>query len=200
MVLNMGPLDWEFSALTTWHCSSFSTTFCVWLFKKNVSHVIFFNWSSFIVWLPSLLEILCICILQLFVCFPGCDVVNFEVNFIFLIKPFFCMTKKSRKKYLENKQLLRWNKTHYSSFLKVFQLPKSFISESVPLRKNCCNCFFILLWCKTFRYFTGFQSCSLLLVLFKNCEWLKTHSNSFSSFSYFWLILLLLGKRLVHRF
>ena len=33
-----------------------------------------------------------------------CDVINFEINLIFLIKPFFYMTKKSRQKlkYLEN--------------------------------------------------------------------------------------------------
>ena len=31
------------------------------------------------------------------------------------------------------------------------------------LRKKFRNCFFVLLWCKTFRYFTGVQSCSLLL-------------------------------------
>ena len=38
------------------------------------------------------------------VCFPGCDVMNFEINLIFLIKSFFSMTKKSRQKfyYLEN--------------------------------------------------------------------------------------------------
>ena len=38
------------------------------------------------------------------VCFPGCDVINFEINLIFLIKPFFYMTKKSRQKfkYFEN--------------------------------------------------------------------------------------------------
>ena len=38
------------------------------------------------------------------VCFPGCDVINFEMNLIFLIKPFFYMTEKSRQKfkYLEN--------------------------------------------------------------------------------------------------
>ena len=32
------------------------------------------------------------------------------------------------------------------------------------LRKKCPNCFCVLSWCKTFRYFTGVQSCSLLLV------------------------------------
>ena len=31
-------------------------------------------------------------------------------------------------------------------------------------RKKCHNCFFLLLWCKIFRYFTGVQSCFLLLV------------------------------------
>ena len=37
------------------------------------------------------------------VCLPGCDVINLEINLIFLIKPFFYTTKKSTKKlkYLE---------------------------------------------------------------------------------------------------
>ena len=42
------------------------------------------NWPSFIVWWPLLHETLgnmCFAI----VCFSGCDVINFEVNFIFLI-------------------------------------------------------------------------------------------------------------------
>ena len=36
-------------------------------------------------------------------CFPG-YAISFEINLIFLIKPFFCTTKKSRQKfkYLEN--------------------------------------------------------------------------------------------------
>ena len=48
------------------------------------------------------------------VCFPGCGIISFENNIIFLIKPFFYMTKKSRQKfeYLENK------------FLEGFLLPK----------------------------------------------------------------------------
>ena len=65
------------------------------------------NWPNSIVWLPSLREILdnvCIAI----VCFPGCDVMNFETNLIFLIKPLFYMNKKSRQKikYLENEKSL----------------------------------------------------------------------------------------------
>ena len=55
-------------------------------------------------WFPLLLEILvnmCIAI----VCCAGCDVKNFEINRIFLIKSLFYMTKRStqKSKYLKNK-------------------------------------------------------------------------------------------------
>ena len=63
------------------------------------------NWPHFIVWLPLRLEILgnmCIKI----ICEPGCDVIKFEINLIFLIKPFCYIAKKSRRKlkYLGNKK------------------------------------------------------------------------------------------------
>ena len=32
------------------------------------------------------------------VCYPGCDVIKFELNLIFLIKPFRYMRKKSKQK------------------------------------------------------------------------------------------------------
>ena len=37
---------------------------------------------------------------------PGCDVINFETNFIFLIKPFLYMSKQRRQKfeYLEKEK------------------------------------------------------------------------------------------------
>ena len=40
------------------------------------------------------------------ICFPDCDVINFEINLIFLIKSFFYKTTKSRQKskYLENEK------------------------------------------------------------------------------------------------
>ena len=40
------------------------------------------------------------------VCFPGCDVIIFETKLIFLIKPFFYMTEKSRQKlkYVDNEK------------------------------------------------------------------------------------------------
>ena len=64
-----------------------------------------FDRLNFIFCFPVLLEILgnvCIAI----VCFTGCDVINLEINLIFLIKPFFYMTEKLRQKfkYLENKK------------------------------------------------------------------------------------------------
>ena len=55
------------------------------------------NRPNFIVELPLLLEILgnmCIAV----VCLPSCGVRNFETSLIFLIKPFFYMTKSSKHK------------------------------------------------------------------------------------------------------
>ena len=52
------------------------------------------NWPNFIAWLLLLLEILgnmCIVI----ACYPDCDIMDFEINLIFLIESFFYMTKKS---------------------------------------------------------------------------------------------------------
>ena len=49
------------------------------------------NWPNFIVGLPLHM---CIRI----VCYPGCDVIKFQINLIFLIKLFQYMTKKSRQK------------------------------------------------------------------------------------------------------
>ena len=65
----------------------------------------YINWPRFIVWLLLLIEILfnmCIAI----VCFPGCDITDFEIDLIILIKPFFYLAKSSREsfKHLENKK------------------------------------------------------------------------------------------------
>ena len=56
---------------------------------------------------------------------PGCDVINFAVELIFLIKPFFLHSQKAVTKTKipsEQKELL--NKKHFSSFLKGFQSSK----------------------------------------------------------------------------
>ena len=55
------------------------------------------DWQNFIIWLALLLEILSNTYITI-VCYLDCDVIKFETNLIFLIKPFCYMTKKSRKK------------------------------------------------------------------------------------------------------
>ena len=63
------------------------------------------NWPNFIIWLPLLLEILGNMCIEI-VCLAVCDLINFEINLIFLIKSFLEMTKKLRQKlkYLENEK------------------------------------------------------------------------------------------------
>ena len=48
------------------------------------------NLAHFIAWLPLLCEILGNVFIAI-VCKQGCDVMNFEVNLIFLINPFFLL-------------------------------------------------------------------------------------------------------------
>ena len=51
------------------------------------------NWPNFIAWLPLLLEILGnMCIAS--VCYLGFDVMDFQINFVFLIEPFFLHDQK----------------------------------------------------------------------------------------------------------
>ena len=83
------------------------------------------NWLNFIVRLFLLLETrgnVCIAVVY----FPSCNVINFEINLIFLIKPFFYIAKKSRQNLnvLRTKRAFRWNKKHFSSILKDFHLSK----------------------------------------------------------------------------
>ena len=76
----------------------FSTTFCLWFFKKKMFLMLYStNWPNFIAWLPLHLEIsgnMCMAI----VFFPACNIINSEINLIFLIKSLFYMIKKSRQK------------------------------------------------------------------------------------------------------
>ena len=96
--------------------------------KKMFLMVYSINWPNFIVWLPSLLEILGnirIAILR----FPGFDV------FFFFNQVIFLHGQKVKTKFWiswERKEVLRWNKKHFSSFLKAFQLPK--IASDVRVR------------------------------------------------------------------
>ena len=107
------------------------------------------NWPTFIVWLPLFLEILGNMYMTI-VCFPGCDFVKFEINLIiFPIKPFCYMTKKSRQKlkYLEKKELLTWNKKHFASVIKGFQLPKMISDLKVRLWVLTCIHYYFMERC-----------------------------------------------------
>ena len=61
--------------------------------------------------------------------FRDCDIINFEVSLTFLIKLFSYLNKTSRQRFKtkswKQKEFLGWNKKHFSSLLKDFQLPKN---------------------------------------------------------------------------
>ena len=78
------------------------------------------KWLNFIVWYSLLQEILgnmCFAI----VCFPGCNFINFEVKLIFLFKPFFYMTEKSRQKFIIILRTKRDFKVHWKAFFIIFK-------------------------------------------------------------------------------
>ena len=85
------------------------------------------NWLNFIVWLALILEMLGNMCMTIF-CFPGCDVINFEINFVFLIKPFFYMPKIEDK----NLNILRAKRA-----LKVKWKTFFIICSRLPVAKNC---------------------------------------------------------------
>ena len=55
------------------------------------------NWPIFIIWLILIPEILGNMYIAN-ICYPVCDVMNFEINHSFLIKPFFQITKNAVQK------------------------------------------------------------------------------------------------------
>ena len=57
---------------------------------------------------------------------PDCEVMNFEVNLIFLTEPFFLLDQKfgTKLKYLQNEVINDEIKSIFSSFLKDFQSSK----------------------------------------------------------------------------
>ena len=85
--------------------TSFSNIFCVWFSKKNISQVYSINWPHFIVWLPLLLDVLGNMDIVIIFCLVF-EVIIFEINRRFLIKPLFCITKKSGQKckYLKDEK------------------------------------------------------------------------------------------------
>ena len=85
----MAPLGHHRIAFPAHFVYDFSTKVFLMLYSINL--------PNFIAWLPLLLEILdnmCIAI----VCYPGCDVMDFEINLIFPIQPFFLHDQKAMPK------------------------------------------------------------------------------------------------------
>ena len=58
------------------------------------------------------------------VCFPDCDVIKFEMNLTFLIKPFFYVTEKSRQKFKYLKSVKRVKVKIKSIFFIIFSCQK----------------------------------------------------------------------------
>ena len=66
-------------------------------FSRKIFLILYSNTQpKFIVWLLLLLEILGN-IYFVIICFPVCNVINFEINLSFLIKLFSYVTKKSKQ-------------------------------------------------------------------------------------------------------
>ena len=76
------------------------------------------NWPYFIADRVYFFRYLAIYLLQLFVI----QFVTSQIDLSFVIKLFSYITKtfRTKYKYQKRKELLRWNKTHYSWFLKGF--------------------------------------------------------------------------------
>ena len=82
-------------------------------------------------------------------CLTSFNVTKFEIKLIFLNKPFCYMTNNSKQK-----ELLRWNRNHFSSFVNGFQLPNIVSDQRVCLRgknidfifyANFSNLFYLIL-------------------------------------------------------
>ena len=89
-MLNFDFLDKGLGIVSPAHFAyDFSTKMFVMLYS--------INWPNFIVWLPLLLVILgSICIAIVY--YSGCDIMDFEINIMFLIEPFFLHAEKPMTK------------------------------------------------------------------------------------------------------
>ena len=113
--------------------------------KKNFFFMLYsLNWPNFIAWLSLFLNIFgTICVTV--VCLPGCDVINFQIILIFLIKPFCYKTKKSKEKlkYLENEKSYSGEKKAFFIIFKGLSVVKNFLRpESASLKLPPYQSFF----------------------------------------------------------
>ena len=108
-------------------------------FVHDFSRKIFFRLCSinllyFNVWLP-LFQVICWNIVIILVCFPVCDVTNFETDFSFLIKLFFYMTKKPGQNW--NKKSFWLNFKGISIARKRLRPKSAFLTRSLTRFRKC---------------------------------------------------------------
>ena len=87
--------------------TSLPTLFSAWILNKNIYLVIFYDLTKFHCLVTSTSWDIGQC----------CDIMNFEINLIFLIKLFFLHDQKVKTKILISwgpKELLRWKGFHWS--------------------------------------------------------------------------------------
>ena len=99
--------------------------------KKMFLVLYLINWTNLILWLSVRLKIFGNMYIVI-ICFSVCDVINFEINIGFVIKPFYYMTKKFRTKTwmsLAQKEFFRWNEKHFSLFLKGISVARNCLRE-----------------------------------------------------------------------
>ena len=109
--------------------NSFSTTFYAWYFKKDFSQTILYQLTKFhcliaFTYWDIWRYVHCSCLFPRLWCHEFSN-----QSYIFLIKPFYCMTKKSR---FENKKILRTKiafKVKWKAFLIIF--------KGLSVAKNC---------------------------------------------------------------
>ena len=70
--------------------------------KYFLCHILLTTFHCLVASLLEILGNMCIVIID----FPVCDVINFEINYDFLIKPFLYVTKKCGQKSQEREEFL----------------------------------------------------------------------------------------------
>ena len=68
--------------------------------------------------------------------FPGCDIINFEINLISLSKPFFYMTKKAKQQkfnYLEDEKIFQGELKSIFCHFKVLLVAKNWLRPESAL-------------------------------------------------------------------
>ena len=67
-------------------------------------------------------------------CFPGCDIINYKMTIIFLMKPFFHMIKMSRQKFKYLQKENREIKSIFIIFERISVAKNGLRPESAPLK------------------------------------------------------------------